>query len=95
MTTVKEGQILAEVENADLTAHLALAKEELERRRTLARDNAMSRTSLSQAESEYAAAVVALEKSIIRAPCDGFVAELNLEIGQLSQITAVIRFRSD
>lgn len=88
--SVKEGQILAEVENDDLRSRLIVAREELSRRKELTSNNAMSRSSLNQAQSEFDAANTALEKSIIRAPCDGLVAELNLEVGQLSQITAVL-----
>jgi HlyD family secretion protein len=88
--SVKEGQILAEVENDDLHSRLMVAREELSRRKELTSNNAMSRSSLNQAQSEFDAANTALEKSIIRAPCDGLVAELNLEVGQLSQITAVL-----
>ena len=87
---VKAGQILAEVENDDLRSRVSVAREELERRKRLNSDNAISRSSLILAQSEFDAANTALEKSIIRAPCDGLVAELNLEVGQLSQITAVI-----
>jgi HlyD family secretion protein len=87
---VKERQILAEVENEDLRSRVAVAREELERHRRLVTNNAMSRSSLIQAQAEFDAALTTLEKSIIRAPCDGLVAELNLEVGQLSQITAVI-----
>ena len=87
---VKEGQVLAEVENDDLRSRVSFTREELERRRRLNSDNAISRSSLILAQSEFDAANTALEKSIIRAPCGGLVAELNLEVGQLSQITAVI-----
>jgi HlyD family secretion protein len=87
---VKSGAVLAEIENNDLRSRLDAAREELERRRRLMSDNAMSRSSFIEAQSEFDSANTTLEKSIIRAPCDGLVAELNLEIGQLSQITAVI-----
>jgi HlyD family secretion protein len=87
---VKEGEILAEVENDDLRSRLIVAREELSRRKELTSNHAMSKSSLNQAQSEFDGANTALEKSIIRAPCDGLVAELNLEVGQLSQITAVL-----
>jgi HlyD family secretion protein len=87
---VKAGEILAQVENQDLVSRLNVAKEELERSKRLSRDNAMSRSNLIQAQGAYDAAVTAYEKSLIRAPYDGIIAEVNLEVGQLSQITAVI-----
>jgi HlyD family secretion protein len=87
---VKAGEVLAQVENEDLLSRLHVAKEELERSKRLSRDNAMSRSNLIQAQGTYDAAVTAYEKSLIRAPYDGIIAEVNLEVGQLSQITAVI-----
>ncbi len=87
---VRAGEILAQVENQDLLSRLEVAKEELERSKRLSRDNAMSRSNLIQAQGTYDAAVTAYEKSLIRAPYDGIIAEVNLEVGQLSQITAVI-----
>jgi HlyD family secretion protein len=87
---VKAGAILAQVENQDLLSRLDVAREELERSKRLSRDNAMSRSNLIQAQGTYDAAVTAYEKSLIRAPYDGIIAEVNLEVGQLSQITAVI-----
>jgi HlyD family secretion protein len=50
----------------------------------------MSQSGVTQARASYDAAVTAYEKSLIKAPYDGIVAELNLEVGELSQITAVI-----
>jgi HlyD family secretion protein len=88
--TVKASQILAEVENEDLKSRLDVTREELERSRRLSQDQALSRSSFIQAQAAYDAAVTAYEKSLIRAPYDGIIAELNLEVGQLSQITAVI-----
>lgn len=88
--TVKEGSILAQVENDDLKSRLQSAKEEFERSQRLSKSDAMSQSGLTQARANYDSAFTAFEKSLIRAPYDGIIAELNLEIGQLSQITAVI-----
>jgi len=87
---VKVGEILAQVENEDLLSRLSVAREELDRSKRLSRDNAMSRSNLIQAQGAYDAALTAYEKSLIRAPYNGVIAEVNLEVGQLSQITAVI-----
>ena len=87
--TVKKGQVLAQVENDDLDSRLSFAKEDLERAKTLSKSNAMSMSALSQAHAAYDTAMIAYEKSLIKAPYDGVIAELNLEIGQLSQITAI------
>ena len=88
--TVHQGQILAQVENGDLKSRLDVAAEELTRSQRLSESKAASRSNVIQAQGAYDAAVTAYDKSIIRAPFDGLVAELNLEVGQLSQITAVI-----
>lgn len=88
--TVRQGQVLAEVENGDLKSRLDVATEELNRSQRLSESKAASRSNVIQAQGAYDAAVTAYDKSIIRAPFDGLIAELNLEVGQLSQITAVI-----
>jgi HlyD family secretion protein len=88
--TVKAGEILAQVENEDLLSRLQVAKEELQRAQNLRKENALSRSTLIQAQGAYDSALTAYEKSLIKAPFDGIIAELNLEVGQLSQITAVI-----
>jgi HlyD family secretion protein len=87
---VKEGDVLAQVENEDLLSRLRVATEELERSKKLYQGNAMSRSAFIQAQGNFDAARIAYDKSIIKAPYDGIIAELNLEVGQLSQITAVI-----
>jgi HlyD family secretion protein len=87
---VPKGMILAQIENGDLKSRLDVAEEELARARTLQQSQAASRSNVIQAQGNYDAAVTAYEKSLIRAVFEGIVAEKNLEVGQLSQITAVI-----
>jgi HlyD family secretion protein len=87
---VKAGQVLAQVENDDLKSRLQSMLEEYERSQRLSKSDAMSQSGVTQARASYDAAVTAYEKSLIKAPYDGIVAELNLEVGELSQITAVI-----
>ena len=87
---VKQGQILAQVENDDLKSRLQSTLEEYERSQRLSKSDAISQSGVTQARASYDAAVTAYEKSLIKAPYDGMVAELNLEVGELSQITAVI-----
>jgi HlyD family secretion protein len=88
--SVREGQILAQVENDDLRSRLQSTLEEYERSQRLSKSDAMSQSGVTQARASYDAAVSAYDKSLIKAPYDGMVAELNLEVGELSQITAVI-----
>ena len=87
---VKVGEVLAEIENGDLRSRLSVAAEELDRAKRLSQSQAASRSNVIQAQGTYDTAVTAYERSLIRAPFDGIVAEQNLEVGQLSQITAVI-----
>ena len=87
---VKEGDLLAQIENEDLQSRLQSAKEEYERSQRLSKSDAMSQSAVTAARANFDAAVTAYEKSLIKAPYDGVIAELNLEVGQLSQITAVI-----
>ena len=88
--TVHEGDILAQVENDDLRSRLQSAQEEYERSQRLSKSDAMSQSGVTQARANHDAAKTAYEKSLIKAPYDGVIAELNLEVGELSQITAVI-----
>lgn len=87
---VQQGEVLAEIENGDLKSRLDVAAEELARAQTLSASRAASRSNVIQAQGNYDAAKTAYEKSLITAPFEGVVAEQNLEVGQLSQITAVI-----
>jgi HlyD family secretion protein len=87
---VPKAMILAQIENGDLKSKLDVAAEELARAKTLEKSQAASRSNVIQAQGNYDAAVTAYDKSLIRAPFEGIVAEKNLEVGQLSQITAVI-----
>ena len=87
---VRKGEILAQVENDDLKSRLQSAQEEYERSQRLSKSDAMSQSGVTQARAAYDTAVTAYEKSLIKAPYDGVIAELNLEVGELSQITAVI-----
>jgi HlyD family secretion protein len=87
---VREGEILAQVENDDLKSRLQSAQEEYERSQRLSKSDAMSQSGVTQARANYDAAKTSYEKSLIKAPYDGVIAELNLEVGELSQITAVI-----
>lgn len=87
---VREGDVIAQVENGDLKSRMDVAAEELDRAKRLSQSQAASRSNVIQAQGNYDSAVTAYEKSLIAAPFDGIVVELNVEEGQLSQITAVI-----
>lgn len=88
--TVRKGDILAQIENDDLRSRLQSTLEEYERSQRLSKSDAMSQSGVTQARANYDAAKTAFEKSMVKAPYDGVIAELNLEVGELSQITAII-----
>lgn len=87
---VKANDILAELENDDMKSALLTSEKELKRQQSLIAANISSRTNLDQAMQTYEMAKAQYERSLIRAPFTGMIAELNLEEGQLSQTTAVM-----
>jgi HlyD family secretion protein len=87
--SVKAGDVLAELENSDLQSVLETARREVARRQSLRATNSLAQSELEQAQRELEVARMAFEKSRIVAPYDGLIAGLTLEVGQLSQITAV------
>jgi HlyD family secretion protein len=89
-SAVKKGDILAELENLDLRQALTKANSDLARARALLRSKVLASSESEEALKVQELAHANYEKSLIRAPFDGVVAEINLEVGQLSQITAVI-----
>jgi HlyD family secretion protein len=88
--SVNAGQILAEIENHDLKTALETAEAEYARRLELLRVRALSQSEVDDARRIRDLALINYQKSQIIAPYDGIITELNLEVGQLSQITAVI-----
>ncbi len=86
---VKEGEVLAYIENADLLSGLSRMEKELKRRMALTTGQ-VSQSEIDASKQGVDNAQMQLERTKIKAPYDGIVAELNLEIGQLSQITTVI-----
>lgn len=86
---VKKGDLLAEIENDDARTTLQVAEAELKRRETMG-SLAVSKSDYDSARVAVGNARVQLDRTLIRAPYDGVISEVNLEVGQLSQITAVI-----
>jgi HlyD family secretion protein len=89
-SVVKNGDILAELENEDLKSNVSAAEAEFKRAATLSNKNAVSDSQQNEALRVFEVAKGAYEKSFIRAPFDGLITAMNLEVGQLSQITAVV-----
>lgn len=86
---VVKGQILAQIENQDLKSALEQSEQDLKRTISLRNSSVVPPQELEHARENVDRARGAYEKSIIRAPFDGMIAEINLEIGQLSQITTI------
>jgi len=82
---VKRGQILAEIENQDAKSTLANAELELKRSKELLREGLISQVGFDDARRSYDVAKSALEKTIIAAPFDGIITQLDLSVGELSQ----------
>lgn len=80
---VSKGQILATLENADLAAALNEASNEFERVKELIKEGLLSTSQYEAAYKNYEASKSQFEKSIIRAPFDGIITEINLNKGSL------------
>jgi HlyD family secretion protein len=85
---VSQGQILAELENSELKTALDNARRDADRTRNLFARKVLAPTELEASVKALDIAEAAYEKSVIRAPFSGVITEENLEIGQLSQVTA-------
>jgi HlyD family secretion protein len=87
---VTKGQLLATLENEDLASSYRTAEQELKRHQALLSAKAISTQEFDQVRKVYDISKIAFENTLIHAPFDGLIAEMNLEVGQLSQITAVV-----
>lgn len=87
---VTKSTILAELENLDLVTAFETSKHDFDRATQLAKTQAISTQQVESSQRAYDLARSSYEKSLIRAPFDGLITEVNLEVGQLSQITAVL-----
>lgn len=85
--SVKAGQLLAELENADLKTVFANSKQDLDRARELFDSGLISRAALDEARRGHDVARSNLDRSLIKAPFDGVITEMNLEVGGLAQTT--------
>jgi len=88
---VEKDFVIAELENEDMRSALLTSTRELERQKHLATKRLSSETLIDQAQSSLESAKIFYNKTMIKAPFRGLIAELNLEVGQLSQITTEFR----
>ncbi len=82
---VRKGRTIAQLENKDLFVVYRDSLTELERSKRLFAHKLVSKTSLDSAMRAAAVAKANLEKTFIKAPFDGQVTELNIELGGVSQ----------
>ncbi len=88
-SVVKKDEVLAEIENSDIASMLNLAASETKRLSSLLQSGGSAKTQIDKAQSLQEKMRGMYEKTFIRAPFDGLIVELNLEVGQLSQITTI------
>lgn len=87
---VKQGEVLAQIENQDAKVAVDTAQSEFDRRVHLQQSGSIAVAERDEAKSRLDAAKIALTRTIITAPFNGMIAEVNMEVGQLSQTTAVV-----
>ncbi len=83
---VKTGQDLAQLENTDLKSVFADSEREVKRTEELFAAGLVSQAALDTARKSLEVARSGFEKTIIRAPFEGVVTELNLEVGEFAQV---------
>ncbi len=86
---VTRGQVLAELDNADLKAVYDDAQKETGRSEQLFKEGLVAQAALDTAKKNLEVAHSNLDKTVIRAPFDGMVTELNIEMGELAMLGAI------
>lgn len=87
--SVKTGQVLAETENADALLMLETTQQEFKRSEALFKEGLIAKAGFDEARRSSEAARVAYDRTVLRAPFDGIVTELNLRLGESSQVQSV------
>ena len=80
---VRKGQLLAELENMELQTISRDALTELSRTKELFAAGLVSKAALDESDKASQVARANLDRAVIRAPFDGLVTEVNLELGEL------------
>jgi HlyD family secretion protein len=86
---VKKGQKIASLENADLRAGRQAAQAELKRARDLFGEKLVSQAALDEAKRAAESAEAAVDRSVIEAPFDGLITEVNLRKGEIAQVPSL------
>jgi len=87
---VRQGQLLAELENIDAKITFREAEKEAARSEKLFREQLISAQALGNAQKNLEVAKVNLDRTQIVAPFAGLVTELNMEVGELAPTTAAV-----
>jgi len=82
---VKKGNLIAELENADLKAVFDEASKEYGRTTELFKSGLVSTASLDAVNRGLQVARINLDKTMIKAPFDGMITALNLKVGEFYQ----------
>ncbi len=82
---VKKGDMIAELENADLKAVFDEASKEFKRTTELFKSGLVSTASLDAVNRGLQVAKINLDKTMIKAPFDGLITALNLKVGEFYQ----------
>jgi HlyD family secretion protein len=85
---VKAGQELAELENVDLRTIFREAQADYQRNQKLFAEKLVSRVALDESRRALEVARSNMSRSVITAPFDGLVTEVNLEVGESVAPTA-------
>ncbi len=88
--TVKKGQVLSELENQDLRIIGEDSEREFKRAQELFNSGLVSQAALDDAKRNFEVSRANLDKSIIKAPFEGVISELKLEVGELFQSTQAV-----
>lgn len=85
---VRKGQILASLENADLSIAAQTAQADLRRTQDLFKEGLVSQAALDEAKRATEMAQATLDRSIIKAPFDGLITDVNLRVGEVAQLAS-------
>jgi HlyD family secretion protein len=81
---VQKGMLLAEIENRDLRVGAETSQAEVRRSRDLYKNRLVSRVALDEALRLAEVAQSGMDRSMIRAPFDGLITDMNLRVGELA-----------
>ena len=87
---IKEGALIAELENADLKAVYEEASKELKRAEELYKNGLVSIANLESAKRAREVARLNYEKTIMKAPFTGMITSMDLKVGEFYQSASAV-----